>query len=132
MVNRAGNKANKSKVQLLSSAELKLLVVFFYYLFSGVLQLTTFSIATTRIDHDINDIYAYFRCQGSGEDSSCSLNLKQNRFWSLFALIVLFLFPAINLFFALKLHSARKLVKASGRRMTLLRSSAKISFPLSS
>ena len=132
MVSKPGNKANKHKLQMLSSAELKLLVVFFYYLFSGVLQLTTFSIATTRIDHDINDIDAYFRCQGSGEDSSCSLNLKQNELLNLFALIVLFLSPAINLFFALKLHSAIQLIIAGGRRMTLLCRSTRDSFSSSS
>ena len=132
MVNKAGNKVNKNDVQLLSSAELKLLVVFFYYLFSGALQLTTFSIATTRIDHDINDIYAYFRCQGSGEDSSCSLNLKQNKLLYLFALIVLSLSPATNLFLALKLHSAIQLIIAGGRRMTLLCRSTGVNFSSSS
>ena len=121
-----------NKIQILSSAELKLLVVFFYYLFSGALQLTTFSISTTHIDHDVNALKAYFSCQKSGEDSSCSLNLKQNRFWSLFALMVLLLFPAINLFFALKLNSAKQLFIAGGRRMTLLRKSTGISFPSSS
>ena len=131
MVNNS-HSSSGNKIQLLSSAELKLLVVFFYYLFSGALQLTTFSISTTHIDHDVNALNTYFSCQKSGEDSSCSLNLKQNRFWSLFALIVLLLFPAINLFFALKLNSAKRLFIAGGRRMTLLRRRTGISFPSSS
>ena len=124
----ARQSSNDEKPQLLSSAELKLLVVFFYYLFSGALQLTTFSISTTHIDHDVNALNTYFSCQRSGEDSSCSLNLKQNRFWSLFALIVLFLFPAINLFFALKLSVIKQLCTIAGQKgMTVFHRSTGIS-----
>ena len=117
-----------NKPPLLSSAEFKLFVVFVYYLFSGALQLTTFSISTRNIDHDVSAITTYINCQRSGKNSSCSLELKQNRFWSLFALIVLLLFPAINLFFALKLSYFKRLCIVGWKRVTLLRRSTRISF----
>ena len=117
-----------NKPPLLSSAEFKLFVVFVYYLFSGALQLTTFSISTRNIDHDVSAITTYINCQRSGKNSSCSLELKQNRFWSLFALIVLLLFPVINLFFALKLSYFKRLCIVGWKRVTLLRRSTRISF----
>ena len=113
---------------LLSSAEFKLFVVFVYYLFSGALQLTTFSISTRNIAHNVSAITTYINCQRSGKNSSCSLELKQNRFWSLFALIVILLFPVINLFFVLKLSYFKRLCMAGGKRVTLLRRSTRISF----
>ena len=111
-----------NKPPLLSSAEFKLFVVFVYYLFSGALQLTTFSISTRNIDHDVSAITTYINCQRSGKNSSCSLELKQNRFWSLFALIVLLLF------FALKLSYFKRLCIVGWKRVTLLRRSTRISF----
>ena len=116
-----------NKPPLISSAEFKLFVVFVYYLFSGALQLTTFSISTRNIDHDVSAITTYINCQRSGKNSSCSLELKHT-FWSLFAFIVLLLFPVINLFFVLKLSYFKRLCMAGGKRVTLLRRSTRISF----
>ena len=116
-----------NKPPLLSSAEFKLFVVFVYYLFSGALQLTTFSISTRNIAHNVSAITTYINCQRSGKNSSCSLELKHT-FWSLFAFIVLLLFPVINLFFVLKLSYFKRLCMAGGKRVTLLRRSTRISF----
>ena len=93
---------NKS---LLSPAERKVLVVFLYYLFFGVLQLSTFSLSINDVDHNIKALGGYFQCQRSGLDESCSLDARFTEFWSLFAFIVLLLLPVINLYFALKLKS---------------------------
>ena len=116
-----------NKPPLLSSAEFKLFVVFVYYLFSGALQFTTFSISTRNIAHNVSAITTYINCQRSGKNSSCSLELKHT-FWSLFAFIVLLLFPVINLFFVLKLSYFKRLCMAGGKRVTLLRRSTRISF----
>ena len=116
-----------NKPPLLSSAEFKLFVVFVYYLFSGALQLTTFSISIRNIAHNVSAITTYINCQRSGKNSSCSLELKHT-FWSLFAFIVLLLFPVINLFFVLKLSYFKRLCMAGGKRVTLLRRSTRISF----
>ena len=100
--NRRISKSRKTSSMPLSQAELKLFAVFLYYLFSGALQLTTFAISTRHINSDINALMTYFNCQRSGEDSSCSLDVKQSPVWSLFALMVFLLFPVVNLFFAIK------------------------------
>jgi hypothetical protein len=103
------------KTVLFSPAERKIFVVFLYYLFSGVLQLTIFSITTANLSKTIDDFNAYFNCQRSGEDSLCSLDTKQAPFWSLFAFIVLFLFPAINLYFAMKIGDFKLVYDLCGR-----------------
>ena len=90
---------------LLSPAERKILVVFLYYLFFGVLQLSTFSLRIKDIDQDMRTLGNYFQCQRSGVDQSCSLNARFINYWSLFSFIVILLFPVINLYFAIKLRS---------------------------
>ena len=90
---------------LLSPAERKILVVFLFYLFFGVLKLSTFSLRVKDIDEDIRALGNYFQCQRSGVHQSCSLNARFIDHWSLFAFIVFFLLPVINLYFAIKLRS---------------------------
>ena len=90
---------------LLSPAERKILVVFLFYLFFGVLQLSTFSLRIKDIDEDIRALGNYFQCQRSGVDQSCSLNARFIDHWSLSAFIVFLLLPVINLYFAIKLRS---------------------------
>ena len=103
---------------ILTPAERKIFIVLLYYTFSVALQLTTFSLSTRNINHDINAIFSYFSCQQSGENSSCTLDTAQNPFWALFALIVLLLLPSINLFFAMNLRDFRGLCRPC---LTLLR-----------
>ena len=97
---------------LLSPAERKVFVVFLYYLFLGVLQLSTFSIVIRNIDHNIKALGSYFQCQRSGLNESCSLDTRFIEFWSMFAFIVLLLLPVINLYFALKLRNVFLLCKS--------------------
>ena len=96
---------------LLSPPERKIFIILIYYTFSVALQLTTFSLSVRNISHDINAIFSYFSCQQSGENSSCSLDTAQNPFLSLFALIVLLLVPAMNLFLAMRLNDVGVLYK---------------------
>ena len=107
---------------LLSSAESKIFVVFLYYLFTGVLQLSTFSLTIKDIDHNIRVLGNYFRCQRSGLNESCSLETEFIEFWSLFAFIVLLLLPAINLFFASKFSSICVMFKCRKYQVNRLRS----------
>ena len=105
---------------LLSPAERNILVVFLYYLFFGVVQLSTFSISIKDIDQNIRALGNYFQCQRSGIDQSCSLNARFINYWSLFAFIVLLLFPVINLYFAMKLRSVYFLLNICKKyRLTL-------------
>ena len=97
---------------LLSPAERKVFVVFLYYLFSGVLQLSTFSLVIKGIDHNIKALGSYFQCQRSGLNESCSLDTRFIEFWSLLAFIVVLLLPVINLYFALKLKIVFLLCKS--------------------
>ena len=102
---RSHNIRRSSNKVLLSPAERKILVVFLYYLFFGVLQLSTFSLSIKDIDQNIRDLGSYFQCQRSGVDQSCSLDARFINYWSLFSFIVLLLLPVINLYFAIKLRS---------------------------
>ena len=99
------------RIVLFSPAERKIFIVLLYYTFSIALQLTTFSLSIRNINSDVAAYTSYISCQRSGEDSACTLNLAQNPFWSLFALIVLLLLPAINLFFAIRLGDVKLLCK---------------------
>ena len=111
-----------NKVRL-SPAERKVLVVFVYYLFLGVLQLSTFSLNVKDIDEDIRALRNYFQCQRSGVDLSCSLNARFIDYWSLFTFIVLVLFPVINLYFTIKLRSVYFLCNScKNYRLTLFHS----------
>ena len=94
-----------TNIVLLSPAERKVLVVFLYYLFFGVLQLSTFSLNVKDIDQDIRALGNYFQFQRSGVDQSCSLNARFIDYWSLFAFIILVLLPVINLYFTIKLRN---------------------------
>ena len=99
------------KVPWFSPAERKIFVVFLYYLLSGALQLTTFSISIQYFDHNAGALLDYFNCQRSGRDESCVFNTKHTKFWSLFAFTVLLLLPVINLYFAMKLSNLLYLCK---------------------
>ena len=108
---------------LLSPAERKVLVVFLYYLFFGVLQLSTLSLHVKDVDQGIRALGNYFQCQRSGVDQSCSLNASFIDHWSLFAFIVLLLLPVINLYFTMKLRSVYFLCNScKNYRLTLFHS----------
>lgn len=92
-------------------AESKVFIVFLYYLVSGALQFTTFSLATRYIDHDIEAVLTYYDCHRNGNNNNCSLVVKQNPVWSLMALIILMLFPAINLVYAVKFSNVKKILR---------------------
>ena len=111
-VNNQKNTNRSRSTVLLSPAERKVFVVFLYYLFSGVLQLSTFSLVIKSNDHNIKALGSYFQCQRSGLNESCSLDTRFIEFWSLLAFIVLLLLPVINLYFALKLKSVFLLCKS--------------------
>ena len=106
-------KTSRSSRQLilLSPPRRNIFIILIYYTFSVALQLTTFSLSARKISHDINAILSYFSCQQSGENSFCSLDMAQNPFWSLFALIVHLLVPAIHLFLAMRLNNVGVLYK---------------------
>ena len=105
---------NSRQVVMFSPAERKIFIVFLYYLFSGALQLTTFSVYIRDISHNFNAIAAYLNCQRSGLDESCVLETKKNPVWALISFVVLFLVPVINLFFAMKLSDFKMLCKVFG------------------
>ena len=95
-----------------SSAERKIFIVFVYYLASGAMQLTTFSVANKYVAHDVELITNYFNCQRSGYNSTCSLDTTQSHpVLLLLALIFLLLFPAINLVFTANLKDLRMFCK---------------------
>ena len=92
-----------------SPAERKIFIVFLYYLGTGALQLTTFSIANKHINHDTDELASYFSCQRSGYDSTCSFDGANNPAWSLLAFVALLLFPAINFVYTIRGSDFKKI-----------------------
>ena len=108
---------------LLSPAERKILVLFLYYLFFGVVQLSTFSLSIKVFDQEIRDLGSYIQCQRSGADQSCSLDANFIEYWALFSVLVLLLLPVINLYFAINLRSVYSLFNfCKNYRLTLFHS----------
>ena len=94
-----------------STAESKVFIVFLYYIISGGLELTTFSITTRNIDHDIAAAMSYFHCQKNGYNDTCSLDVKEiSSVLSILAFIFLMLFPAVNLIYAVKFNDVKKIL----------------------
>ena len=94
-----------------SPAESKVFIVFLYYIISGALEFTTFSIDTRDIDHNIEAAVSYFNCQKNGYDNTCSLDIKRNPVWSLMAFVFLMLFPAVNLIYAVKFSDIKAVLR---------------------
>lgn len=94
-----------------SPAESKVFIVFLYYIISGALVLTTFSIHTRDIDHNVEATISYFDCQKNGYDNTCSLDIKQNPVWSLMAFVFLMVFPAVNLIYAVKFSDIKTVLR---------------------
>ena len=102
---------HSTKLMHFSWAESKVFIVFLYYVISGALELTTFSITTRNMDHDIAAAVSYFDCQKNGYNDTCSLDIKEtSSAVSIAAFVFLMLFPAINLIYAVKYNDVKMIL----------------------
>ena len=104
---------------LISPAERKTFVLFLYYLFFGVLQLTTHSLLIKDIDCNIMVVYNYSRCQRSGINQSCSLDTTLFiEMFSLLPNILVSLLPVISLFLIINIRGVLVSCKSCFYRVT--------------
>ena len=114
------------------TAERKLLVVFLYYITLGVVSLTSFTLATRYVDRNIAATIEYFDCEKSGHNNTqaCSLDRVVFPSLTLTSFILLGLFPAINLVFAVntkELKSALKQLSVKARTVVSVTGESSIS-----
>lgn len=106
-------------------AERKILVVFLYYITLGAVALTAFTLATKYLSQNITATLQYFDCERSGYNSTCNLDITQFPSVTVAAYVLLGLFPAINLVFALNIRDLKSVLK--GLRSKIMKTTVSIS-----
>lgn len=102
----------------LSTAEKKLFIVFCYYVVLGVIALTTFTLATRNEERLLDEIRDHFLCEAPGTGADCpTTEFKALSFPWLNAIsyILLGLFPAINLIFAVNIKELKQFCSCAAR-----------------
>ena len=92
-------------------AERKILLVFLYYISLGAVALTSFTLATKYLSHNVAATLQYFDCEKSGRNSTCDLVVKQFPMVTLTSYVLLGLFPTINLVFAVNIRELKSIFK---------------------
>ena len=95
----------------IGTAERKILLVFLYYITLGAVALTSFTLATKYLSHNVAATLQYFDCEKSGRNSTCDLVVKQFPMVTLTSYVLLGLFPAINLVFAVNIKELKIIFK---------------------
>ena len=101
----------------IGAAERKILIVFLYYITLGVFALTAFTLSTKKLDENIVETLDYFECQKNGHNNTCSYDPQQYPTVTLISYLLLGLFPAINLVFAVNIQEVKALVKHLNKRL---------------
>ena len=87
-----------------STAELKILIVFLDFFAFSVTSLTAFTIASQNISEFVSELMIYFACE-SQPDSTCMCERDFNRMGAEYALIVVYFllgfFPVVSLVYVI-------------------------------
>ena len=89
---------------MFGTAERKILLAFLYYITLGVFTLTTFSKATSEAEQNTIDTYYYFECEKNGRNNTCVYDVEQQAAMGTISFILLAVFPAFNLVYALNVQ----------------------------
>ena len=95
----------------LDTAERKILIIFCYYVILGVIALTTFTLSTKNSESVANGIVGYFGCESSGPQTPCDrsgFEPQLNPVLDCLSYILLGLFPAVNLVFAVNVKELKQ------------------------
>ena len=107
-------------------AECKVVITFLYHLILVVLALTAFTVASRNFSYNRNVFLEYLNCQKLGQNSTCSLATKTHPIANMTVYILLGLFPAISLVFAVNVKEIKSSLKQIRTRFSQ-RMSMKIS-----
>lgn len=89
----------------------KVIIVLVYYLITGVLRSVVFAVAIKNFDHDIEALHAYFECQKNGYNQICALDTKQNQVLIPIGYVLWYLFPVVNLVYAIRISDVKMVLK---------------------
>ena len=103
---------SKSPFQI-ETAEKKILIIFCYYVILGVIALTTFTLATKNEQRVGEEITLYFTCESLGTEMNCASQRSSYQALLYPALnclsyVLLGIFPAINLIFAVNIEELKQ------------------------
>ena len=111
---RGSRKASASRADSkLRTVGRKILVILCYYVLLGVMALTSYTLATRNVEEFIKGVSHYFFCESPGmdPDSPCDRSGFENLthpIVNLFGFILLSLFPAVNLIFAIDIRELKQ------------------------
>ena len=85
-----------------------MLLAFLYYITLGVFTLTTYSKASKSAKQNSILLFQYFECEKNGLNNTCSDdNIEKNPTITTIAFILLGVFPAFNLVYAITLQELK-------------------------
>ena len=93
------------------AAEWKLMLIFLYYLISGVIALTGSTLELKNYNRNIAAAFEYFQCEKNGDNHTCSYDAQQYPALTLITNVVLVVFPILNLVFAIRVTEVKALWK---------------------
>ena len=111
---RGSRKASASRADSkLKTVERKILVILCYYVLLGAIALTSYTLSTRNVEEFIKGVSHYFLCESPGmdPDSPCDRSGFENFSYpilTLFGYILLGLFPAVNLIFAVDIRELKQ------------------------
>ena len=97
----------------IDTAEKKILIIFCYYVILGVITLTTPTLATKNEQRVAEEITLYFTCESLGAEMNCDSQRSSyqellNPALNCLSYILLGIFPAINLIFAVNTEELKQ------------------------
>ena len=96
----------------MKTVERKILVILCYYILLGAIALTSYTFSTRSVDEFTKGVSRYFLCESPGmdPDNPCDRSGFENLSYpilTLFGYILLGLFPAVNLIFAVDIRELK-------------------------
>ena len=98
----------KTTNAVLKKAERIMLLAFLYFITFGVFTLTTYSKVTKSAEENSILSFQYFACEKNGRNNTCSdENIERNPAITTISLILLGVFPAFHLVYAITLQELK-------------------------
>ena len=102
----------------IGTAERKILLVFVYYILVGVLVLTGFSLGISTGDEKYKATVEYLQCEANGHNNTCEYDPPHYPAITLIINVLLGLFPAIILVFAVNVREMKAVSKHTIKKLS--------------
>ena len=100
------------KMKRVSTAELKILIVFFYFFIFSVISLTAFTIISQNVTEFVSELTFYFACESQGIQPGRTCERGFNRVGSEVALIFVYIllgfFPVVSLVYVINYQEMKE------------------------